>query len=76
MPEKRYQAPAAASTLEVLEFMASNPGAWGPSGAGQAAGALPESRVPGAERPAGEGLCEAQSGRAVRADRPGFIRSA
>ena len=31
MPEKRYQAPAAASTLEVLEFMASNPGAWGPT---------------------------------------------
>ncbi|WP_302454980.1 IclR family transcriptional regulator [Victivallis vadensis] len=31
MSEKRYSAPAAASTLEVLEFMASNPGAWGPT---------------------------------------------
>lgn len=29
--EKRYSAPAAASTLEVLEFMAGNPGAWGPT---------------------------------------------
>lgn len=31
MPRKTYSAPAAASTLEVLEFMASNPGARGPS---------------------------------------------
>ncbi|MGE4564952.1 MAG: IclR family transcriptional regulator [Victivallaceae bacterium] len=31
MMEKRYNAPAAASTLEVLEFMAGNPGAWGPT---------------------------------------------
>ncbi len=29
--EKRYSAPAAASTLEVLEFMTENPGAWGPT---------------------------------------------
>jgi len=28
---KQYSAPAAASTLEVLEFMAGNPGAWGPT---------------------------------------------
>ena len=31
MPQKTYSAPAAASTLEVLEFMAANPGARGPS---------------------------------------------
>lgn len=29
--EKKYSAPAAASTLEVLEFMAEHPGAWGPT---------------------------------------------
>lgn len=29
--EKRYSAPAAASTLEVLEFMTEHPGAWGPT---------------------------------------------
>ncbi len=31
MAEKSYSAPAAASTLELLEFMASNPGYWGPT---------------------------------------------
>lgn len=31
MQKKHYSAPAAASTLEVLEFMASSPGAWGPT---------------------------------------------
>lgn len=31
MADKNYQAPAAASTLRVLEFMASNPGSWGPT---------------------------------------------
>ena len=31
MSRKTYSAPAAASTLEVLEFMAANPGARGPS---------------------------------------------
>lgn len=31
MPQKSYSAPAAASMLEVLEFMAGNPGARGPS---------------------------------------------
>lgn len=31
MTEKKYDAPAAAAALELLEFMAAEPGAWGPT---------------------------------------------